>query len=263
MSVIKEITPMLSVITVSYNSSETIKVTLDSILNQSYKNIEYIVIDGNSSDSTVTILESYRDKFKQMSISYSFISEQDTGIYDAFNKGVKLSKGKWISFLGSDDYYLNNALELYSTTILNNNKNIDFVYSNVDILNDKKEIIKKINGIWSWFKFKRYMNIAHVGAFHNKEYFARYGCFNQTYKIAGDYELLLRAKSKLKTVKIEKVTAKMGNSGISNNFISLVLKETFKAKNKTAKIGFLVCSLDYMIAILKYYTKKIISAFTR
>jgi len=130
----------------------------------------------------------------------------------------------------------------------------------VDIKGKKKDVI---NGNWSWSKFKRYMNIAHVGAFHNKEYFYKYGYFDTSYKIAGDYELLLRAKEDLKTVKIEQTTAIMANYGASNKQINLVLKETLKAKNKTASLGFLLCKLDYYIAFLKYKTKKVISEIIR
>ncbi|OAD46832.1 glycosyltransferase family 2 protein [Polaribacter atrinae] len=248
---------MLSIITVTFNSEKTVRKTIESVLNQSISHFEYILIDGDSKDATIEIIKSYEAVFKKRNIQYTWISEKDSGIYNAFNKGVKLAKGNWVSFLGSDDCYTEDALEAYLKVILAANDNVDLVYSNVDVIDNEENIINKINGSWSWSKFKRYMNIAHVGAFHNKNYFSKYGFFNESYRIAGDYEMLLRAKDNLKSIKIEKVTAKMADGGVSNNHISLAFKETFKAKNKTAGIGVILCFLDYNIALFKYYFKKI------
>lgn len=254
---------MLSIITVTFNSERTLKTTIESVLNQSISGFEYILIDGSSSDTTIEIIKSYEVAFKKRNINYTWISEKDTGIYDAFNKGIRLAKGDWISFLGSDDCYRTNALNIYSNVILKTEKKVDLYYSNVDVINKNGEVINTINGIWGWSKFRRFMNIAHVGAFHNKEYFSNYGFFNTSYKIAGDYELLLRAKNKLSTFKIEETTAKMANEGASNHQISLVFKETLKAKNETADVGFLLCKVDYFIAFFKFKTKQILNAIIR
>ncbi|MGY0407895.1 MAG: glycosyltransferase family 2 protein [Polaribacter sp.] len=254
---------LFSIITVSFNSEKTIQNTIESVLNQTYTNIEYIIIDGLSIDSTVAIIKSYEKKFEEKKISFTWISEKDKGIYEAFNKGLRLSRGQWISFLGSDDCYTRNALNVYSTVILKTEKKVDLYYSNVAVINKKGEVIGAINGIWTWLKFRRFMTIAHVGAFHNKEYFSKYGFFNESYKIAGDYELLLRAKEQLKTVKIEERTAKMANGGVSNNQINLAFKETLNAKNKSGGISLLLCNFDYFIAFFKYKTKKILRAIIR
>ena len=102
--------PFFTVITASFNSEKTIDKTIESLLNQNYTNFEYIIIDGNSKDSTLEIIKSFEQKFKEKNITYKFISEPDKGIYDAWNKGIKLSDGEWISFLGSDDYYTDNTV---------------------------------------------------------------------------------------------------------------------------------------------------------
>ena len=255
--------PLLSVITVCYNSEKTIRETINSILNQSYSNFEYIVVDGNSKDSTVDLIKSFEVEFQKKGVDFIWISEQDSGIYNAFNKGIKLSSGKWVSFLGSDDTYTPKALEVYAKTISESKEEIDLIYSNVEVKDNQHNTTDTINGKWSWRKFRRYMNIPHVGSFHNKKYFSKYGFFNESYKIAGDYELLLRAKSSLKTIKIDEVTVKMANSGASNNQINLVFKETLKAKNKSGGINLLLCIIDYFIAVFKYFTKKLTSAIIR
>ncbi len=252
--------PFLSVITATFNSAQTLERTFQSLLNQQYKEFEYIVIDGSSKDGTRDIIMRYEGVFNDNGISFQWISEVDSGIYDAWNKGLKLAKGKWISFLGSDDYYVENALTIYAEVLLSN-PDTDLVYGNVQVMNvDEK--VKIIDGEWSWNTFKRHMNIAHVGSFHNNQYFKKFGVFDPFYKIAGDYELLLRKKDKLQTYHINEVLAIMSEGGVSNNQINRVLKETAYAKNKTAGLTKSICFMDRLIARIKYSVKKMIDAFT-
>jgi hypothetical protein len=102
------------------------------------------------------------------------------------------------------------------------------------------------------------MNIVHVGAFHNCEYFEKYGNFNADYKIAGDYELLLRAGEQLSTAKLDLVTVLMGYGGISNNQIFKVFSESIKAKHETGKLNILLCYFDFLKEYLIYVIKKIL-----
>lgn len=245
-----------SIITATYNSEKTLERTIKSILNQGFNDCEYIIIDGYSKDGTIAIIKKYINIFESKNISFKWISEPDSGIYDAWNKGLKIASGEWISFLGSDDYYLNDALKAYEKKIsaINSSKT-DLIYSKVNVVKGS-EIVKTIDGTWKWKIFKKYMNIAHVGAFHNSSYFKKYGAFNISYKIAGDYELLLRAKSNLKTSKLDYLTANMEAGGVSNNMIHKVFKETFRAKKETGNLNFVQCSYDYIIAYIKYIIRK-------
>ena len=247
-----------TVVTATYNSEKTIAKTIESLLFQTYSDFEYILIDGMSNDSTIEIIKSYEIFFVEKGIKYKWVSEKDSGIYEAFNKGVNLSKGKWISFLGSDDIYLNNALKLYKNQIESLSTEIDFIYSNVKVENGKL-----YSKPWSWVKFKRKMMIAHVGGFHNRNYFTKYGLFNEQYKIAGDYELLLRAKKKLKTHWLNQITVIMADGGISNNQIKKVYLETTNAKIETGKINIVISRIDYFIWMLKYRIKTLLNAFIR
>jgi len=248
--------PKFTIITVCLNAEATIKNTINSVLNQTIQNFEYIIIDGNSSDNTVKIIESFEEKVRSKISSYKWISEPDEGIYDGFNKGIEMATGDWISFIGADDIYVNNAIELYQNNFPV--EEVDFVYSNVEIANSNM-----INDTWNWPKFKRRMHIAHVGGFHNKKYFQKYGLFDTSYKIAGDYELLLRAGKNLKTHKVNETTVMMGNEGVSNTQIATVYRETTRAKMETAKVSSLLCQLDYIIWKFKYYVKKSIHALVR
>jgi glycosyltransferase involved in cell wall biosynthesis len=253
--------PLISIITVSFNSGKTIRATIESLLNQEFTNFEYIIIDGNSTDNTLEIIKSYENKFALKNVRYKYTSEPDSGIYNAFNKGLNLINGNWVAFLGSDDYYLPEALSYYNTAITKK-PNVDFIYASVYIIN-KEKTIKKINETWSWAVFKRYMNIPHVGSLHNINYFKKYGFFDESYSIAADYELLLRANKNLKTFKVNEITVKMLDGGASNKSVLKAFKETFKAKNKTGKINFFTCLFDYSLAVSKFYTKKILRAYFR
>lgn len=253
--------PLLSIITACFNSESTIKETIESVLNQSDTKYEYIIIDGKSKDNTLDIIRSYQDKFKEKGVSYRFISEKDKGIYDAWNKGLKMANGDWISFLGSDDSYYMSALQTYRNIIsLNQSKEYDLVYSKIQLAKGE-ENLRVIDGNWNWKSFKRFMNIPHVGAFHNKKYFQKYGLFNDTYKIAGDYEMLLRARHNLATLKNNALTVRMSHGGVSNTNISTAFKETLRAKRETGKIHFLLCYWDYFLAIIKYIIKKYLCDF--
>lgn len=245
----------ISIVTATYFSEKSIAKTIESVLNQTNSNFEYIVIDGASKDKTLSIVKSYQAKFQKKKITLTIISEADTSIYNAFNKGIKLAKGNWITFLGSDDILMPETLENYYN--LNLSSDTDFVYSNVNLIDKNGKVVKKINEKWSWNTFKRYMNIPHVGSLHNSNYFNIYGYFDENYKIAGDYELLLRAKENLKTYKLNKLTVLMLTEGVSNNSIFKVLKETKKAKIATAKTSKFISTFDYYLALLKFIFRKL------
>lgn len=133
--------PKISVITVSYNSAETIAETIEHVLAQTYSNYEYIIVDGLSTDNTVEIVKSYADKFAEKGIGYNIVSEKDNGIYDAMNKGIALTDGDIVGIINSDDYYNDDTLEkvakFYAET------GFDIMYADLRIFGEKKEYTKK------------------------------------------------------------------------------------------------------------------------
>lgn len=174
-----------SIITVCYNSEKTIEKTIKSLLNQNYKNYEYIVVDGESNDSTLEIVNRYKSKFKNIKI----ISEKDKGIYDAMNKGINLCNGELIGFLNSDDYYEPNALELISN---NYTKDIDVIFGDTYLIDYYKEqVFEKRAEIYPIDKLKEGKMIPHTSTFV-KSNLMKENNFDINYRIASDYKLILK-----------------------------------------------------------------------
>ena len=214
----------ISIITISFNSAKTIEATLNSVLNQTHKNIQHIIIDGNSSDQSVQICK----KFPHVS---KIISEEDSGVYNAFNKGLEIANGDVVGFLNSDDtFYNNNSLQ---TIVDGFKKGIDAVHGNLKFYNHKNKVIRNwISKPFEQGAFKKGWMPAHPTFYCRKNIYNKYGNYNELFKIAGDFELMLRfiETKNIKTMFIDKNLVKMKAGGISNSgFISKIriLKEEF------------------------------------
>ena len=238
--------PLITVVTVVFNGEKFLEETILSVINQTYDNVEYIIIDGGSTDGTLDIIRKY-----EHAIDY-WVSEKDDGIYDAWNKAVMLSFGKWLAFLGSDDFYEKNALELYSEKL---EDSYDYISSLIVKL-DESEPSRVIYGnSWSWKVYQRIMNVAHVGSLHNCSLFKEVGLYDIHYKIAGDYELLLRKRSKLKSFFVSKVTATMRMGGISHIQIFRSFAEIRYAKIYTGGRSAFLSWIEYGLMLMKIRIK--------
>lgn len=247
----------LSIIIATYNSEGSVAKTFDSILLQSFNDIEVVVIDGKSKDTTIEIIKLYEDKFAEKGITYTWISEKDLGIYDAWNKGLKLAKGKWISFIGSDDCLYENALyEMHKVSI--SHPNADFIAAKAKIVSNGN-VIRELGKQWRWNVFKKEMKILHAAGWHNADYFRKYGTFDSTYKITGDYEMLLRAKAELEVVFYNNFILEMGAGGVSDRLVLSASKEACKAKINTAKRSSLIAKIEFYFIYLKITLKRAIS----
>tara|TARA_X000000950_G_C13867904_1_gene641611 strand:+ start:126 stop:962 length:837 start_codon:yes stop_codon:yes gene_type:complete len=173
--------PLFSIITVVYNGDKYLEQTIKSVLNQSNKDFEYIIIDGGSNDNSLKIIKKYEKK-----IDY-WVSEKDKGIYDAFNKGMKVSRGKFIGFINSDDTYKKNALEIISNYYLKNNF-FDFIFGSVKkhwgILHGYKP--HKIKYSWGFYSSHS------TGFFIKRDVAQKVGLYNIKYKYHADYDYFYR-----------------------------------------------------------------------
>ena len=247
--------PFFTIITASYNSEKTIAETITSVINQNFTDYEFLIIDGNSSDKTIAIIKDFVPKFEEKNICFKYISEKDKGIYDAWNKGIKLSKGMWISFLGSDDTYLPNALELYLHH-LKANPEANYISSQVALINSSKEVLNVIGKAFVWEKVVRNMEIAQVGSFHHKNLFEKVGDFNDHYKIVGDLDFYIRCKGTIKPAYFKEITAKMLNEGVSNQ-IYKALKEALDVKLKHKSSSAFIAYFDFITIFLKCHYNKL------
>lgn len=242
--------PCLSIITASYNSEKTITDTIKSVLTQSFVDYEYFIVDGGSSDRTVDIIKSYESDFEG---KLKWISESDMGIYDAWNKGLQLTAGEWVCFIGSDDVLLPDALNLYFEEA-KYNPDINFISSRVELVDSQSRCLGTIGLPWS-SKMKHYCCIAHVGSWHKRSLFEVYGLYSLDYKICSDYEFLLRNYYKITPGYVASVTAKMCNSGVSNMNPYGAYKETYLIKNKCGLKFKCINYLFYLITILSHWYK--------
>ena len=217
----------ISVITISYNAEDTIEKTLKSIENQSYNNIEHIIIDGGSKDSTLEICNSFSHEAK-------IISELDNGVYDAFNKGLKLATGDVIGFLNADDtFYNENSIQDIVDAFSNNEA--DIVYGNLDYVNEESKVIRNwISRPYEKGLLKKAWKIAHPSFYCKKEVYDRLGGYNDSFKIAGDFELCLRFLeiNQVPSFYLNKKLVKMLVGGISNSGLKskwIIFKEDLRA----------------------------------
>ena len=207
--------PKISIITVSFNSAKTIKETIKSVLTQDYNNIEYIIIDGGSSDETIDIVKSYSEK-----ISY-FISEKDNGIYDAMNKGIRAATGDIVGILNSDDFYPNSFV-LSNVARSFEKYNCDAVYG--DLVYVKAKDATQIKRYWqagnyNTSKIKNGWMLPHPTFFVKKVMYDRYGLYNTDLKSAADYEMILKLlyKENISVQYIPMILVKMRMGGASNS----------------------------------------------
>jgi glycosyltransferase involved in cell wall biosynthesis len=207
--------PLVTVIVAVFNGVTTLQQCIDSITKQTYPNKELIVIDNASKDGTLDLLQANGEQ-----IDY-YISEQDCGIYNAWNKGLARATGEWICFLGADDFFWDSqVLEQISAHLVTIPPSIRVAYSKIMLLNSAGECLYTIGEPWEKLamRFNQFMCIPHPGLLHRRSLFEKHGNFNETFRIAGDYELLLRELKSSDAVFIpDVIMTGMRRGGISSD----------------------------------------------
>ncbi len=210
--------PLISIVTVVYNGEKHLEQTINSVLGQNYDNVEYIIIDGGSTDGTFEIIKKYED-----AIDY-WISEQDSGIYDAMNKGVSLCSGEYVTFLNADDWYNQDSVCHITDEIIVNR--VDFLYGNLNFI--------KLDGrsqIWQGNSKNDGREIPHPTCFIKREVLLEVG-FNMKLKIAADYDLILSLFSRDISKKyINKTIANFRAGGISELSFRTIYEDFLVTKN--------------------------------
>lgn len=209
----------ISIITVCFNSAKTIEQTIKSVIKQDYPNIEYVIVDGGSTDGTLDIIRKYENY-----ISY-WISEPDEGIYDAMNKGIDRTTGDVVAFLNSDDWYNDGAIRYVANNIMNTQAGISCYEVNLCTGNEVRKRNLKIAERAS--NLRIVMIYCHQAVFAERSLFEKYGKFDIRYKIAADYEWLLRMYNNGVSIKYENfVVANFREGGFSSAQVLKLQKES-------------------------------------
>lgn len=243
----------ISLITVTFNAGSTISRCIESVIGQNFTNIEYIVIDGGSTDNTLEILDQYKAYINV------FVSEPDKGIYDAMNKGIKLANGDVIGMLNADDFFMDSTV---SSTIADifSQQNAEIVYGDLDYISLQGKIVRKWrSGAYERNKFKYGWMPPHPTFYCKKDLFKQFGLYSLEYGTAADYELMLRFMylHKIKAFYVPKVLVKMNIGGASNKTLNNRIKGLFfdmKAmRNNKIPIPFITLIFKPLRKIIQYF----------
>ncbi|MGM0411380.1 MAG: glycosyltransferase family 2 protein [Bacillota bacterium] len=253
--------PLISVIIATKNAQGSLNRCLKSIIEQTNKNYEIIIIDGASTDNTKNIIIEYKD-----SIAW-WESKEDEGIYHAWNKGIKKAKGKWLCFIGADDLFCNNNVFQNCEKHLKRAENINakIIYGQAILIDKNKKKKKTIGKNWDkigWqIKHGMPIDFPHTGMMHSYKLFKEHGFFDQSFKIAGDYEFILREIKKNNSKNIlfmqNEIIVYKQEGGLSYTQKNLSILEFQKARkknkyNSTSILWFFV----YLRAIVLYHLVK-------
>ncbi|MFN3783324.1 MAG: glycosyltransferase family 2 protein [Spirosomataceae bacterium] len=236
----------ISLITITYNAAATVRTAIESVLSQSYPNIEYILVDGGSTDGTLEIVKEYGTKIE-------WKSEPDKGIYDAMAKGVARASGDVIGMVNADDFFPDNEVIQRVVDTFLKNPGLDAVYGDLHYVDagDTAKVVRE----WVAGEYKKELFLSgwmppHPTFFLTKKAYLTYGSYNPVFKSAGDYELMLRMlyKYELKAKYIPQVQMKMRTGGVSN----VSLRNRIRANNE-----------DYQAWILNGLTPKWYTRFAK
>lgn len=202
----------ISIITVTYNCEKTLERTMDSVLDQGYSDLEYIIVDGCSSDGTLDIIKKYQALYPNV---ICYISEKDDGLYDAMNKGIRMATGEIIGIINGDDYYTDGTFQSIMKRFRGSTTDIvysDLIYTKDGKVNTEHPLVADHN------RLGERMSVNHPTCFVKRRVYENYGVFNTHFRIAADYELMARFyKQGCRFEKSEKTLAIMEAGGLSSN----------------------------------------------
>lgn len=236
--------PRLSIILATYNASASLEACLQSVNEQTFRDFELIIVDGGSTDATVGIIERHTDK-----IAY-WHSQPDKGIYDAWNQAVVRARGEYVCFIGADDAWLGpNALASLFGGI--GEEPYDLVSSRA-LMSFPTGRTEVVGSGWDFARFGRRMGICHPGLLHRRALFEDYGCFDDSYRIAGDLEFLLRLPACTRALHVAEVIVTIGGGGISRSQIMLRLREQRRALAACPRFGSTYANLVWLDKMWRY-----------
>jgi len=243
---------LISVITTVLNGVQYVEQTIQSVISQTYGNLEYIIIDGGSTDGTVDIIRKYEPR-----LAY-WHSKPDRGIAHAFNLGLAQAHGDWILFLNADDLFLGPEVVELMVPHLIANQEADVVFGETIFLTCRKDpqpaALRQIWGRpWRWQEFRWLCTIPHPSSFTHRRYFEKVGGFNQGFRLAMDYELYLRGGKALEARQVPVAVSGMREGGKSAKNILRAARESRKAQQMTKTHPSWVAWINFFWYLGRYY----------
>jgi glycosyltransferase involved in cell wall biosynthesis len=259
MKLVEQKFPIISIITVSFNAAEFIEQTIQSVLSQTYPHIEYIIIDGASTDGTVEIIRNYESR-----LAY-WRSKPDRGLAHAFNLGFAQSHGDWILYLNADDFFLDHAVVEKMVPHLMLNQGADVVYGRVMSVSREQTpaplLLKPIyyGNPWRWEDSRWEAVIPHPAAFTNRSYFKKVGEFDKSCQITVDYEFYLRAGRQLKAYFVPVNMSAMRVGGLSgNNQVVRIRREYRQVQQKYRVLPFGLLWFNFYWPIIQHFKRYVL-----
>ncbi len=245
-------TPVVSIVVAVMNGAQTLERCIDSIACQTFQDRELIIKDGGSTDGSVAILER-----RSPDITY-WETGRDRGVYDAWNTVLDRCRGEWICFLGCDDQFAE-PTSLARLAAATRPDPPDLICALAAVTRVPDQFVRVMGRPWNWAELKRSQRIAHPGMLHRAGLFERHGRFNTDYRIAGDYEFLLRLGPDTRAVFVDQVTVRMGANGLSERLARRAFRETWRAQARHPEIGAGNATLNYGIAFAKHLVQQALS----
>ena len=208
----------VSIITVTYNAEKTIENSIKAVISQTYNDIEYLIIDGGSTDRTVSIIEKYKDK-----IAY-FVSETDNGVYNAMNKGITASTGEILYFINANDYIFDENVIKETVEAFKKTK-VDMIFGNMSFIDDEGTEKERKSYATADMFFLTQECICHQGIFYRRKVFDICGLYNENYHLMADHDLNMKIimNKKLKVGYFDRVVSKFTLGGLSNSAVTLTI----------------------------------------
>jgi glycosyltransferase involved in cell wall biosynthesis len=244
--------PLVTVVTIVYNRARYMAATVQSVLAQTYDNVEYIVIDGGSTDGTLDVITRL-----EHAIDY-WVSERDEGISDAFNKGIAASTGEWLNFMNCGDVFASPGA--VQDVVRHVDDKADIVFGLANVVDSDGRVLLTCGGPYSEKEFRRRMMTPHQSVFHNRRYFEQYGLFDKQLKIIMDYELLLRKKP-LSAVFIGKAVSNMLIGGATDTLDYLRLRTVRMIRRRYCpELGDLTIEFHYWYGLARALAKRALNS---
>ena len=246
------IAPKISILVATWNCSHLLTDFLRSLESQSARDWELLILDNCSSDGLPELIRQYQFENPDQSIQYS--SQPDVGIYDAWNRGIALARGTYLCFIGADDSFVSSQ-SLQQLLDLSTSSAELITFRNSYYSSDGY-FLRNWGSPWRWKRMRESMNIAHPGMLVRRDLFQRFGLFDPSFKICGDYEWFLRLTPAVSSVHAQMSILKIVQAGVSHTKIGAVYTETFRAQAR--HLNFLWSAVCWLLNWLKYGRRRLI-----